>query len=93
MAEKSMHGISCVLSWKTSREFWRKSISCLPRTHFPKQNAGTRYSVGVLDEIQMLGDETRGWAWTRTLRKKTTEAFQFVYTETHHFAKTGSGHT
>ena len=72
MAEKSIHVISCVLSWKTRREFWRKSISCLPRTHFPQQNAGSRYSVGVLDEIQMLGDETRGWAWTRTYGKKRT---------------------
>ena len=25
------------------------------------------YRVGVLDEIQMLADETRGWAWTRAL--------------------------
>ena len=72
MTEKFTHGISCVLSWKTCREFWKKSISCLPRTHFPKQNAGSRYSVGVLDEIQMLGDETRGWAWTRTYGKKRT---------------------
>ena len=26
-----------------------------------------RVDVGVIDEIQMLGDEARGWAWTRAL--------------------------
>ncbi|KAJ1622093.1 hypothetical protein T492DRAFT_336901 [Pavlovales sp. CCMP2436] len=27
----------------------------------------TRYDLAVLDEIQMLGHEQRGWAWTRAL--------------------------
>ena len=26
-----------------------------------------RVEVGVIDEIQMIGDESRGWAWTRAL--------------------------
>jgi len=26
-----------------------------------------RVDVGVIDEIQMIGDESRGWAWTRAL--------------------------
>jgi ATP-dependent RNA helicase SUPV3L1/SUV3 len=26
-----------------------------------------RVDVAVLDEIQMIGDESRGWAWTRAL--------------------------
>lgn len=28
---------------------------------------GTRVDVAVIDEIQMMGDASRGWAWTRAL--------------------------
>lgn len=28
---------------------------------------GDQYDVGVIDEIQMLGDPQRGWAWTRAV--------------------------
>ncbi|KAL4808700.1 putative mitochondrial ATP-dependent RNA helicase Suv3 [Aspergillus unguis] len=28
---------------------------------------GAKYDVGVIDEIQMIADENRGWAWTRAL--------------------------
>ncbi|PRW56167.1 ATP-dependent RNA helicase mitochondrial [Chlorella sorokiniana] len=30
-------------------------------------NMQRRIDVAVIDEIQMIGDETRGWAWTRAL--------------------------
>ncbi|KAL4788701.1 P-loop containing nucleoside triphosphate hydrolase protein [Aspergillus varians] len=30
-------------------------------------NLGQRYDVGVIDEIQMIADPKRGWAWTRAL--------------------------
>ena len=29
---------------------------------------GKRCDVAVIDEIQMIGDESRGWAWTRALQ-------------------------
>jgi ATP-dependent RNA helicase SUPV3L1/SUV3 len=31
-------------------------------------NMGKRCDVAVIDEIQMIGDESRGWAWTRALQ-------------------------
>ena len=31
-------------------------------------NMGRRCDVAVIDEIQMIGDESRGWAWTRALQ-------------------------
>ncbi len=30
-------------------------------------NMQRRVDVAVIDEIQMIGDESRGWAWTRAL--------------------------
>ncbi|KAE8354392.1 P-loop containing nucleoside triphosphate hydrolase protein [Aspergillus coremiiformis] len=30
-------------------------------------NLGQEYEVGVIDEIQMIGDSRRGWAWTRAV--------------------------
>lgn len=30
-------------------------------------NLGQQYEVGVIDEIQMIADPKRGWAWTRAL--------------------------
>lgn len=30
-------------------------------------NLGQTYDVGVIDEIQMIGDSRRGWAWTRAV--------------------------
>lgn len=30
-------------------------------------NLGRSYEVGVIDEIQMIADSRRGWAWTRAL--------------------------
>jgi ATP-dependent RNA helicase SUPV3L1/SUV3 len=30
-------------------------------------NVEKEYDVGVIDEVQMMGDEQRGWAWTRAL--------------------------
>lgn len=30
-------------------------------------NMKARVDVAVIDEIQMIGDESRGWAWTRAL--------------------------
>ncbi|KAK9815173.1 hypothetical protein WJX73_009704 [Symbiochloris irregularis] len=31
-------------------------------------NLNEEYDVAVIDEIQLLGDESRGWAWTRALQ-------------------------
>ncbi|KAL2820487.1 P-loop containing nucleoside triphosphate hydrolase protein [Aspergillus cavernicola] len=37
-------------------------------------NLGQPYEVGVIDEIQMIGDSRRGWAWTRAvLGSRATE--------------------
>lgn len=30
-------------------------------------SVGENYEVGVIDEIQMIGDSNRGWAWTRAV--------------------------
>ncbi len=30
-------------------------------------NLDKEYDVAVIDEVQMIGDESRGWAWTRAL--------------------------
>lgn len=32
-------------------------------------NTNRKYDVAVLDEIQMINDANRGWAWTRFVEK------------------------
>lgn len=36
-------------------------------------NLGKKYEVGVIDEIQMIADEKRGWAWTRAFLGSCTK--------------------
>jgi len=33
-------------------------------------NLEKEYDVAVIDEIQMIGDSSRGWAWTRAVQGK-----------------------
>ncbi|XP_072177561.1 ATP-dependent RNA helicase SUPV3L1, mitochondrial-like [Diadema setosum] len=62
-------GIMCDLVTGEERKFAHPD--CIPSSHVActveMTSVSQPYEVAVVDEIQMLRDPTRGWAWTRAL--------------------------
>nr|CAG4641492.1 EOG090X01V1 [Eurycercus lamellatus] len=65
----NQRGVSCDLVTGEERNFAKedKSISNHVSCTVEMASVNTPYEVAVIDEIQMLKDPGRGWAWTRAL--------------------------
>ena len=93
MAEKTMHGMSFVLSRKTSSRILEE-INQLPASHtLSKTKRRLQIQRGGAGRDSNARRRDTWLGMDAYLKEKTTEAFQFVYSESHHFAKTGSGYT
>ena len=56
-----------VCSLVTGQELEKREGSTVVSCTTEMVDVSRRYDVCVIDEIQLLGDEDRGWAWTRAL--------------------------
>ncbi|OQR94875.1 ATP-dependent RNA helicase SUPV3L1 [Thraustotheca clavata] len=61
----NMNGVYCSLV--TGEEKREVPMSTHVSCTVEMCSAGSQYDVAVVDEIQMIGDPDRGWAWTRAL--------------------------
>lgn len=64
-AKCRQRSIPCTLITGEQRDYMEDShhVACTVEM----TNVNAKYEIAVIDEIQMIGDNKRGWAWTRAL--------------------------
>lgn len=60
-------GVSCSLITGDDVQIPEGSAPTIVSNTVEMANLGKTYEVGVIDEIQMIADPRRGWAWTRAV--------------------------